>query len=102
MSYSEIQPADLRARLRAGEVIFLLDVREPAEVAEWALPGAVNIPLGELGGRVDELPRDRPIVVACHMGARSAAATEALVHAGFPAENLAGGAVSWIASEPGP
>ncbi len=101
MPYSEVQPNDLRMRLASGEEIFILDVREPEEVAEWSFPGAVNIPLGELGGRTSELPNDRPIVVTCHMGGRSAAATEALVNAGWPAENLAGGALAWVASEPG-
>jgi rhodanese-related sulfurtransferase len=97
----EVQPDEVRERRRQGEDIFLLDVREPDEVAEWAYPDAVNIPLGKLADRVRELPTDRPIVVACHMGGRSAAATEALVRAGYPARNLAGGAVAWAASERG-
>ena len=95
----EVQPQEVRNRRRGGEDIFLLDVREPEEVAEWAYPEAVNIPLGELGNRVHEVPTDRAIVVACHTGGRSAVATDALVRAGFPAENLAGGAVAWVASE---
>jgi len=90
----------LRTRLASGEEIFILDVREPDEVAEWAFPGAVNIPLGELPERTNELPTDKPIVVTCHMGGRSAAAAEALVRAGWPAENLAGGALAWVASAP--
>lgn len=100
MAHPEIQPDELRARLNAGESIFILDVREPAEVAEWAFPGAVNIPLGQLGDRTDELPTDRPIVVTCHMGGRSATATQALVKAGWRAENLVGGALGWVTSEP--
>jgi rhodanese-related sulfurtransferase len=95
----EIQPHEVRDRRRAGEDIFLLDVREREEVAHWAYPDAVNIPLGELGDRVREVPTDRVVVVACHTGGRSAAATEALVRAGFSAQNLAGGAVAWAASE---
>ena len=96
----EIHAHEVRERRRAGEDIFLLDVRGREEVAEWAYPDAVNIPLGELADRVREIPTDRVVVVACHMGGRSAAATEALVRAGFPAQNLAGGAVAWVASEP--
>ena len=99
MATPEVQPDEVRERRRRGEDIFLLDVREPGEVAEWAYPDAVNIPLGELGDRARELPTDRPIVVACHMGGRSATATDALVRAGYPAQNLAGGAVAWVASE---
>jgi len=59
----------------------------------------VNIPLGELGSRTGELPADRPIVVVCHAGVRSAAAAEALCAAGLPAESLAGGAVAWAATD---
>ncbi len=100
MTTPEIHPHEVRDRRRAGEDIFLLDVREREEVAEWEYPDAVNIPLGELAARVREIPTDRVVVVACHTGGRSAAATEALVRAGFPAQNLAGGAVAWVASEP--
>ena len=95
----EIEVHQLRTRQQAGDDIFLLDVREPGEVAEWAFPGAANIPLGELEGRTAELPRDRPIVVVCHAGVRSAAAAEALSRHGWPAESLAGGALAWIAAE---
>jgi rhodanese-related sulfurtransferase len=97
---ADVQPNELRDRLRAGEGVFVLDVREPEEVADWAFPGAVNIPLGQLGGRTGELPTDRPIVVVCHSGVRSASAADALATGGRPAENLAGGAVAWVATEP--
>ena len=100
MSYSEVTPGEIRDRLSRGEDVFLLDVREPDEVEEWAYPIGVNIPLGQLGARVGELPRDRTIVVACHVGGRSAQAATALSDAGYTAENLAGGAVAWVASEP--
>ncbi len=101
MAITEIGPDEFRARRRAGEDIFLLDVREPEEVAEWAFPGSVNIPLGQLGARSDELPTDRPIVVACRSGARSASATEALTRGGWSAQNLAGGAIAWASTEEG-
>jgi rhodanese-related sulfurtransferase len=102
MPYSEVAPDEIRARLTRGEDVFLLDVREPDEVAEWAYPIGVNIPLGQLGERLDELP-DREgftIVVACQAGGRSAAAATALSEAGWTAENLTGGAIAWAASEP--
>jgi rhodanese-related sulfurtransferase len=100
MSYSEVTPDEIRDRLAQGEEVFLLDVREPDEVEEWAYPIGVNIPLGQLGERVDELPRDTTIVVACHVGGRSAQAATALSEAGWTAENLKGGAVAWAATEP--
>lgn len=97
----EIHPTELRRRLGAGEDVYLLDVREQFEVEEWAFPGAVNIPLGELGARTAELPADRAIVVVCHAGVRSAAATDALVQAGWQAESLAGGTMAWLATDDG-
>jgi rhodanese-related sulfurtransferase len=100
MAYTEVEPDEIRARLARGEDVFLLDVREPDEVAEWAYPIGINIPLGQLGERLDELPQDTTIVVACHVGGRSAAAADALSKAGWTAENLAGGALAWVATEP--
>jgi rhodanese-related sulfurtransferase len=96
----EIQPQEVRSRLKAGDDLCLLDVREPAEVAEWAFPGAVNIPLDELAGRASELPQDRQIVVVCHAGIRSAVAADALASRGWSAVSMAGGAIAWIASTP--
>ena len=72
---------------------------EPDEVEAWAYPVGVNIPLGQLGDRLDEVPRGRTIVVACHVGGRSAVAAQALSEAGWTAENLTGGAVAWAADQ---
>jgi rhodanese-related sulfurtransferase len=98
--YTEVEPDEIRARLARGEDVFLLDVREPDEVAEWAYPVGINIPLGQVGDRLAELPSDQTIVVACHAGGRSAAAASALSEAGYTAENLTGGALAWAATEP--
>jgi sulfur-carrier protein adenylyltransferase/sulfurtransferase len=100
MPYREVAPDEVRARLARGEDVFLLDVREPSEVEEWAYPIGVNIPLGQLGDRVGELPPGTTIVVACHAGVRSARAGTALSDAGWTVENLTGGAVAWAATEP--
>jgi adenylyltransferase/sulfurtransferase len=102
MPYSEVAPDEIRARLSRGDEVFLLDVREPSEVEEWAYPIGVNIPLGQLGDRVGELPPDKTIVVACHAGVRSARAGTALSEAGWTVENLTGGAIAWAATEPEP
>jgi rhodanese-related sulfurtransferase len=100
MPYSEVEPDEIRARLARGEDVFLLDVREPDEVVEWAYPIGINIPLGQLGDRLGELPQSVTIVAACHAGGRSAAAANALSEAGWTAENLTGGALAWAATEP--
>lgn len=81
-----------------GEAVppVLVDVREPHEFAITALPGAVLIPLGDLGSRLDELDPAARTVVYCHLGVRSARALEQLRAAGFAdARHLAGGVDAW-------
>mgnify|MGYP001829138021 FL=1 len=73
---------------------FLLDVRHPEELAVEQAPGAVNIPLGELRARLDELPRDREIHVICRSGQRAYYATRILLQNGFKASTVAGGMLS--------
>jgi len=73
---------------------FLLDVRHPEELAVEQLPGVVNIPVDELRGRLDELPRDREILVICRSGQRAYYATRILVQHGFKARTVAGGMLS--------
>ena len=73
---------------------FLLDVRQPAELAVEQVPGVVNIPLPELRARLDELPRDREIHVICRSGQRAYYATRILLQNGFRASNISGGMLS--------
>ena len=73
---------------------FLLDVREPVELALENMPGALNIPLGQLRERLGELPRDREIHVICRSGQRAYNATRVLLHNGFKVRNLSGGMLS--------
>ena len=73
---------------------FLLDVRHPEELAVEQLPGVVNIPVDELRGRLDELPRDREILVICRSGQRAYYATRVLMQNGFRARTVAGGMLS--------
>jgi glyoxylase-like metal-dependent hydrolase (beta-lactamase superfamily II) len=91
----QINASDVAARLGTDDEPFILDVRNPDEVAAWAIPGAVNIPLGDLAARGSEIPRDRELVVVCASGRRSSRATDALSRAGFDAHNLTGGMVAW-------
>ena len=85
------------AALRVGELPYaLLDVREAWEVALAALPEALTIPMNELPDRLDTLPADRPLVVLCHHGQRSAHVTAWLRRRGYDnAVNLAGGIDAW-------
>jgi len=73
---------------------FLLDVRQPQELVLDAVPGAVNIPFPQLRARLDELPRDREILIICRSAQRAYFATRILVQKGFRARNLAGGVLA--------
>lgn len=73
----------------------ILDVREPDEVAQARVDGTQHIPLGDLVERLDEVPRDRTVYVMCHVGGRSAQATQYLEAQGIDAVNISGGIVGW-------
>ena len=92
---NQISARDVAARLGTDDEPMILDVRNPDEVAEWAIPGAVNIPLADLSARASEIPRDKELVVVCASGSRSSQATDALSRAGFAAHNLTGGMAAW-------
>ena len=79
------------------EGALLLDVREPAEFAAGTIPGAVNIPLGDLRDRLGELPKDRPIVAFCKVGQRGYYAERILAQRGYDVCNLSGGHTTWLA-----
>ncbi|GAA2001472.1 rhodanese-like domain-containing protein [Brevibacterium samyangense] len=89
---TEITVADAQQRRTQDQV---LDVREDAEVVEGMIPGALHIPLGQLGTRLAEIDRTRPVIVVCRSGNRSAAAAEALSAAGYDAATMAGGMLAW-------
>ncbi len=73
---------------------FLLDVRNPPELAVESVPGAINIPLPELRARLAELPRDREILVICRSAQRAYYATRILLQNGLKARNISGGMLS--------
>ena len=79
---------------------FLLDVRNPQELAVETVPGAINIPLPQLRARLGELPRDQEILVICRSGQRAYYATRILLQHGFKARTLAGGMLSRSMLEP--
>jgi rhodanese-related sulfurtransferase len=90
----EIPAAEAHRRVQQGDLL-LLDVRERFELAEAHVPGATNIPLGELAVRGAELDRDRPVAVICRSGNRSAMAVQHLRQLGVDAINVAGGLIGW-------
>ena len=73
---------------------FLLDVRELFELAVENVPGRVHIPIGQLRGRLGELPRDRDIHVICRSGQRAHLETRMLLQKEFKARTVSGGMLS--------
>jgi rhodanese-related sulfurtransferase len=97
-----IEPEDLRRRMQAGAAPTMLDVRGPDEIATafGHIPGALNIPLGELDGRLDELrsKANGAIAIVCRTDRRSATAQATLRAAGFDdVIVLRGGMERWAA-----
>ena len=86
---------ELKRRIDAGEDLFILDVREPFEY-QIAQIGGKLIPLNDVPQRLNEIPREREIIVQCKSGGRSQRAAELLKQQGYPTVvNLAGGILAW-------
>lgn len=92
----DITPKELAERMRRGDRLFLLDVRNPEEWEIGRIEGATLIPLPELADRLHELDVTNEIVAYCKVGGRSARAVDLLQQAGFSRlKNLAGGINAW-------
>ena len=98
MSFSapdlEIGPDELDER---RDEVELIDVREPYEWDAGRIEGARHIELERLASQAETIPRDRPVVFACRLGARSAMAAQAFRSAGWDAWSLRGGLALWHA-----
>jgi adenylyltransferase/sulfurtransferase len=96
---STITAAELKDLIDADKDFLLVDVREPAEYEIVKIPGSVLIPKGDIvsGQALATLPQDRPIVLHCKTGVRSAEALAALKQAGFrDATHVQGGVIAWV------
>ena len=92
----EVSPAKALAMLKKGAL--LVDVRQPKEVVKksFDVPDVINIPVGELNKRFQEIPVDRKIIIACHVGSRGSMATRFLISQGYSkAVNMQQGIVRW-------
>src|SRR2546427_12061664 len=87
-----VLPLDVSKR-RSG--LHLLDVREQDEWDAGHIEGAQHIPLGQLGERLADVPRDGSVVAVCRSGSRSDRAAKGLRASGYQAENLDGGVTAW-------
>jgi rhodanese-related sulfurtransferase len=95
---NDVSPVEAQKKLSQKPKPYLLDVRQPEEYRTVHISGAKLIPLGDLRSRMNELPKDREILVVCQSGNRSTSATRQLVKAGFNAVNMRGGMISWSRS----
>ena len=94
---SEIQPAHLAQRLAQGDVIDVIDVREPFEWEIGHIPGARLVPLDRIAAEIPRLDKRRETILYCKVGARSMYAAQQLADAGVAeVRNLAGGILRWI------
>lgn len=93
-----LSAAQAQERLSSDPKLYVLDVRQPEEYRAGHIPGAMLIPLGELGKRAGELPMDRDILCVCASGSRSSAATRHLRSLGYRAINMRGGMIGWRGS----
>lgn len=92
----EIDSATLQSRLVAGDDVQLIDIRTPAEVAQGSILGASHLPMHLIPVRMNELPKDKEVVLYCRSGARSYHACSYLAQQGFDnMVNLRGGIIGW-------
>jgi rhodanese-related sulfurtransferase len=92
----EVSVSEAAAKRDAGALI--VDVREASEWTEYHIPGAILIPLGTLADHLNDLPRDKEIIVVCRSGSRSAKGRDILRSAGFQqVTSLTGGVSMWKA-----
>jgi len=91
----EISPRELEQQLAEGKVLNIIDVRETDEVAQGKIPGAVNIPLGLIEFRMNELDKKKEYVMVCRSGGRSGRACQFLDSYGFKTVNMSGGMLAW-------
>ena len=94
-----IDSAELMEKIKSDEDVYLLDVREPDELLESKIDGAINIPLAEIfaSNGTDDIPTDKPVIVICGSGNRATIATYALAQEGVDFMVLEGGMKSWNA-----
>jgi rhodanese-related sulfurtransferase len=95
---ADYSPAEAAAVLASDPSVQLIDVRQLEEHEAGRIAGDRLIELGSLPAEAATIDRDRPVILYCRSGARSAMAAAALSQAGYDAHNLTGGLLDWTAS----
>ena len=91
----EITAKELAKKLKDGEKVSIIDVREDDEVAQGKIPGARHIPLGQITERLDEIDKGQHHFMVCRSGGRSGKAGAILKEQGYDVTNVAGGMLDW-------
>ena len=89
-AFTQIDAGDWEKWVRDNDAT-VLDIREPNEWQLGTLPGAVLISQGDLVARIEEIPKDKPVLCVCRSGGRSANVAAFLAFNGYEAANMAGG-----------
>lgn len=91
-----IQPEEYKSRFMDGKQAHtLVDVRTDEEYRSGYIPGAINIAVNELSSKLNKIPKDKPVIVYCRSGSRSAHAAQALIAAGYTDVYDLGGVIEW-------
>ncbi|HMD83995.1 MAG TPA: rhodanese-like domain-containing protein [Terriglobia bacterium] len=90
-----IEPREVHDMMQKGERFLLLDCREPWEHQTARIEGATLIPMRQIPQKLDEIPKDQPVVVYCHAGMRSFNAATWLKQQGVNALSMTGGSDRW-------
>ncbi|MFF3101465.1 rhodanese-like domain-containing protein [Viridibacillus arvi] len=90
-----ISVEEVQQLLESGKELNLIDVREVDEVAAGIIPTAINIPLGLIEFRMNELDKSKEYIMVCRSGGRSGNATIFLENQGFNVANMDGGMLAW-------
>lgn len=92
----EITSREAKSLLEKNKKVFLLDVRTPDERRQGHIAGSVLIPIDAMGARIGEVPRNRPVLVYCTVGARSGVVAQELARMGYPeVYNMKDGIYGW-------
>ena len=91
----QITAKEVETLLNEGKILNIIDVREVDEVASGKIPGAINIPLGLIEFRMNELDKSKEYVMVCRSGGRSSRAIQFLESYGFNVINMEGGMLAW-------
>ncbi|WP_080844368.1 rhodanese-like domain-containing protein [Cytobacillus gottheilii] len=91
----EITTEELEQKLKAGEKLELIDVREDEEVAGGMIPGAKHIRMGTIPEHLDQFDKEKEYIFICRSGGRSANVCHYLQDQGYKVVNMKGGMLDW-------